>query len=355
MPSQQKVKGLRERFADGEYVLAAEGYVFEMERRGYLQAGPFVPEVVLEHPELVRQLTREFAHAGSDITLAFTYYGHREKLRMVNRENDLERLNTEALRIAREVADETGTLMAGNICNTTCYDPKNQDSFTEVRRIFKEEVEWAVNGGADLLLAETYNDFGEAMLALEAMQKYGNGLPTVIMLAPQTDSKTRDGYTYPDACRRLEEAGADCVGLNCNFGPQTIIPAMREIRKVCKGPLAALPVGYRTTEKEPQMQSLTINGKRAFYEELDAFCCARSDWADFAKACKEIGVQYVGICCGNSSRYFRKMAETLGRTPAASRYTPDMSRHFVYGTDARLRKCNTDGLKYLYTPTENKA
>lgn len=72
MPSQQKVKGLRERFADGEFVLAAEGYVFEMERRGYLQAGPFVPEVVLEHPELVRQLTREFAHAGSDITLAFT-------------------------------------------------------------------------------------------------------------------------------------------------------------------------------------------------------------------------------------------------------------------------------------------
>lgn len=54
------------------------------------------------------------------------------------------------------------------------------------------------------------------------------------MLAPQTDNKTRDGYTYADACRRLEEAGADCVGLNCNFGPQTIIPAMREIRKVCK-------------------------------------------------------------------------------------------------------------------------
>lgn len=352
MPTKRAVKGLRERFADGEFVLAAEGYVFEMERRGYLQAGPFVPEVVLEHPELVEQLTREFAHAGSDITLAFTYYGHREKLRMVNRENDLERLNMDALRIARKVADETGTLMAGNICNSTCYDPKDEKSFTEVRRIFKEEVEWAVKGGADVLLAETYNDFGEALLALEAMKKYGNGIPTVVMLAPQTDHVTRDGVTYPEACRRLEEAGADCVGLNCNYGPQTIIPEMRKIRAVCKGPLASLPVGYRTTEKEPQMQSLTINGKRAFYEELDAFCCARQDWADFAIAMKEIGVLYVGICCGNSSRYFRKMAEALGRKPEASRYTPDMSRHFVYGTDERLRKCNTDGLKYKYTPTE---
>lgn len=351
MPSQQKVKGFRERLADGETILAAEGYVFEMERRGYLQAGPFVPEVVLEHPELVRQLTREFAHAGSDITLAFTYYGHREKLRMVNRENDLEELNRQALKIAREVADETGTLMAGNICNTTCYDPNNEESFKEVRRIFKEETEWAVNGGADLLLAETYNDFGEAMLALEVMKQYGNGLPTIVMLAPQTDYKTRDGVGYAEACRRLEEAGADCVGLNCNFGPNTIIPCMREIRKVCKGPLAALPVGYHCSEKEPQMQSLTYKGKRAFYEELDHFACARSEWAEFGEAMKEIGVQYVGICCGNSSRYFRKLAETMGRKPEASRYTPDMSRHFVYGTDSRLRKCNTDGLKHLYTPS----
>jgi len=355
MPSQQKVKGLRERLADGEVVIAAEGYVFEMERRGYLQAGPFVPEVVLEHPELVEQLTREFAHAGSDITLAFTYYGHREKLRMINREDDLERLNSEALRIARKVADETGTLMAGNICNTTCYDPTNEESFTEVRRIFKEEVEWAVNGGADLLLAETYNDFGESLLALEAMKEHGKGLPTVVMLTPQTDNKTRDGYEYPDALKRLEDAGADVVGLNCNFGPHTIVPLMREIRKVCKGPLACLPVGYRTTPKEPQMQALTINGQRAFYEQLDAFVTPRMDWVEFGNAMKEIGVQYVGICCGNCSRFQRVLSETMGRTPEASRYSPDMSKHFVYGTNERLKKCNTAGLKYLYTPTEEKA
>src|SRR5947208_646072 len=81
--------GLLERLEQGP-VICAEGYLFECERRGYLQAGAFVPEVVLEHPEVVRQLHREFVHAGSDVVEAFTYYAHREKLRVIGREAQLE-------------------------------------------------------------------------------------------------------------------------------------------------------------------------------------------------------------------------------------------------------------------------
>src|SRR6516162_7938947 len=117
-----KRKGLLERL-DTEPVVCAEGYLFEFERRGYLQAGAFVPEVVLEHPELVENLHREFVHAGSDVVEAFTYYAHREKLKIIGREKDLERINREALRIARKVARSTGTLFAGNICNSNIYDP----------------------------------------------------------------------------------------------------------------------------------------------------------------------------------------------------------------------------------------
>ena len=73
-------KDLISRLNEGP-VLCAEGYLFAMERRGYLQAGAFVPEVVLEHPEVVSQLHREFIRAGSDVVQAFTYYGHREKLK----------------------------------------------------------------------------------------------------------------------------------------------------------------------------------------------------------------------------------------------------------------------------------
>ena len=112
-------------------MLGAEGYLFELERRGYVKGGPFVPEVVLDFPEAVRQLHREMLRAGAEVMVAFTYYGHRDKLRSIGREDDLEPLNRDALRLAREVASEGDALVAGNICNTWVYDPDAPESSGE--------------------------------------------------------------------------------------------------------------------------------------------------------------------------------------------------------------------------------
>src|SRR5919108_2313792 len=90
--SQGGARSLSDRLEAGG-VVCAEGYLFELERRCYLQAGSFVPEVVLEHPEALKQVHREFVHAGSDVIEAFTYYGHREKLRLIGKEGLLEPLN----------------------------------------------------------------------------------------------------------------------------------------------------------------------------------------------------------------------------------------------------------------------
>ena len=118
-------------------VVCAEGYLFECERRGYLQAGAFVPEVVLDHPDVVSELHREFVHAGSDVVEAFTYYGHRQKLRVVGKEDILEPLNRQALSVAAGVARQTGTLLAGNVCNTNVYEP-GSPAVPEVRAAFED-------------------------------------------------------------------------------------------------------------------------------------------------------------------------------------------------------------------------
>src|SRR5213076_3037796 len=110
-------RGILERLEAGT-VLGAEGYVYELERRGYIKAGPYVPEVVLDFPDALRQLHREFLRAGSDVMVALTYYAHRDKLRGVGRANDLEEMNRQAVRLANEIAAEGGALVAGNICNT---------------------------------------------------------------------------------------------------------------------------------------------------------------------------------------------------------------------------------------------
>src|SRR2546429_647486 len=131
--------------------ICAEGSGFE--RRGYLQAGAFVPEVLFDHPEVVEQLHLDFVHAGSDVTQALTYYVHREKLRVIGREKDLVPMNRAALKIAKSVARKTGTLLAGDLCNTNIYDPADKRSIKEVERIFDEQVGWAVEAGGDYFVA----------------------------------------------------------------------------------------------------------------------------------------------------------------------------------------------------------
>jgi betaine-homocysteine S-methyltransferase len=162
---------LRERLERGP-VLCAEGYLFELERRGYLQAGAFVPEVVLEHPEAVEQLHREFVRAGSDVVEAFTYYGHREKLRLIGKEHLLEPLNRDALQIAGRVARGTGAMLAGNICNTNLY-VEDGAARRAVRAMFDEQVAWAAEAGVDYVIAETFQFGGEALVATEAIRAAG--------------------------------------------------------------------------------------------------------------------------------------------------------------------------------------
>ena len=173
-------------------MVGAEGYLFELERRGYLKAGAFVPEVVLDFPDAVRELHREMLRAGAEVMVAFTYYGHREKLRSIGREADLEPLNRHALRLARDIASEGDALMAGNICNTWAYDPDAPERSGEtVREMYREQVRWAADEGADLIISETHDYLGEALISLEAIQE--SGLPSIVTFA-STDEVTIDGY-----------------------------------------------------------------------------------------------------------------------------------------------------------------
>jgi betaine-homocysteine S-methyltransferase len=331
--------GLRERLTDGP-VICAEGYLFELERRGYLQAGAFVPEVVIDNPEAVIRLHEDFVHAGTDIVEAFTYYAHREKLKLVGREDSLEEFNRQALRIAKDVADRHDCLMAGNICNTNIFDPGDPSTLDRVRRIFEEQIAWAKDEGADLLVAETLSFYGEAAIALDVMKQAD--LPTVVTLAVHSEGATFDGLLPADACRRLQDLGADVVGVNCIRGLQTLLPLVRDIRAGVSCHVAALPVPYRTNDEAPVFQALRdtacscIPGNRPFPTALDPFTCNRYECADFARQCVDLDVRYIGLCCGAAPHHIRAMAEALGRTVPASRYSPDMSKHAFLGDDAAI-------------------
>ncbi len=330
--SNRTTRGILERLKNG-VVQGAEGYVFELERRGYIKAGPYVPEVVLDFPEAVKELHREFLRAGSEVMVALTYYAHREKLKDVGRENDLELMNRQAVRLANEVAREGDALVAGNICNTWAYDPHNaQESSRVVRAMYEEQLRWAVEEGIDFVISETNDYLGEALIALEVIKQLK--LPAMVTLASVQQSQTRDGYDYVEACKILADHGADIVGLNCDRGPETMLPIIENIRSAVSCYVAAQPVPYKTNAQYPTFESLrTSSGEQAFPLLLEPFLCNRFEMAAFAQKAQAMGVNYVGICCGGAPHYVRAMAEALGRTVPASKYSPAMELHPVLGSD----------------------
>ena len=111
-----------------------------------------------------------------------------------------------------------------------------------------------------------------------------------------------------------------------------MLTLMERIRPAVACGVAALPVPYRTTPDQPTFQSLRAgDGARAFPLALDPFQSTRFELAEFAVAARDEGVNYVGVCCGGAPHHVRAMAEALGRTPPASRYSPDLSLHPILG------------------------
>jgi len=319
-------KSLLQRLQEGP-VFCGEGYLFELEKRGYVQVGPFVPTVVIDHPEAVLELHREFQRCGSDIIEAFTYYGHREKLRLVGREGDLEKLNRQALQLAKKVAQEGNSLLAGNISNSTIWDPEDKAKQAEVHRQYAEQLVWAKEAGADFIIGETFDTLGEALAALEEIKKLG--FVAVITMTFHQEETTRDGKSITESFQTLKKHGADVVGINCHRGPATILPLLRQVRKAVDGPIAAMPCPLRTTPQKPTMRALCQDPDHV-YTDLEHHYCTRYEMAEFAKEAYALGVNYIGVCCGGQPYHLRSMAEALGKTTPASKFSPDLSKHFAF-------------------------
>jgi betaine-homocysteine S-methyltransferase len=302
--------------------------------------------VSLEHPEALENLHKDFQHAGSDVVEAFTYNAHREKMRVIGKEELIEPLNRAALQIAKKVADNPidggePNLMAGNISNSNIWEQGNLDSHKEVEKMFNEMVGWSVDEGADLLVGETFYYAEEAYMALDIIQKAG--LPSVITIAPMAENEMRDGVSILDTMKELEQRGADVVGMNCFRGPDTMMPYLREARKVLKCHMGALPLPFRTTDANPTFFNLPDDHGcscpaphgRTFPTALDPLYCNRYEMREFGKEAFELGINYLGVCCGATPMHIREVAEAAGLTVPASKYRENMSNHFMYGTNER--------------------
>ncbi len=303
--------GILERLAAGS-VLGDGGYLLELEKRGYVQAGPFTPEVSLTRPEALAELHREFLAAGAEVLQALTFYASEDKLATVGLAGKVDELNRAAVRIARQVAGEGDALVAGNLSLTWAYDPAEPSSADRVRKLFDDQLASMLDEGVDLVIAETYTWLGEALLACERIR--AAGAVAMVTMAFEHEPKSYEGHGAGECAARLVDAGADVVGVNCLRNPAATLPLMREVRAAVPGFIACQPTAYRTPAHQHDFTALP-----EFPLALDPLQLTRGEMADYAREARQIGIDFIGSCCGSVACHVRAMAQELGKLTAAER------------------------------------
>jgi betaine-homocysteine S-methyltransferase len=306
-------KGILERLAEGP-VLGDGGYLLELEKRGYVQAGPFTPEVAIEHPDALEQLHREFLRAGAEFLTTMTFYASDDKLETVGLKDKVDEINRNAVRVARAVADEGDALVAGDLSLTWAYDPADPASADHVRALFDRQLQDMLEvGGVDFWVGETFSFLGEALLFVERAK--ATGLPVMVTMSyEQADPRAYEGDPPAECARRLAGAGADIVGVNCLNGPAQQLPIAIQMREAVDTYVGAQPVAYRTTDEQPDFTAWPN-----FPYGLSPMQLARGEMADFAVKAQEAGLDVIGSCCGSVAEHVRAMAKALGRLPADER------------------------------------
>src|ERR1700682_2911481 len=177
--------GILERLKHGP-VLGDGGYLPELEKRRWVRAGPFTPEVAIVYPEALRELHIEFREAGAEVLQALTFYASRDKLATVGLEDRVEDINRNAVRVAKEVAGDQ-CLVAGNLSLTWMYEPNSPASADRVRQTFDEQLKVQCEEGIDFIIGETFSWLGEALLCVERAKT--TGLPVMVAVwFPQKQS-----------------------------------------------------------------------------------------------------------------------------------------------------------------------
>jgi len=321
-------KGILERLAEGP-VLGDGGYLLELEKRGYVQAGPFTPEVSLTQPEALVELHREFLYAGAEVLQTLTFYASEDKLATVGLQGKVDDINRAAVRIAREVAAGSNALVAGNLSLTWAYDPKDSKSPDRVRSLFDRQLEVQMEVGVDFIIAETFSWLEEALISAERIKK--TGLPAMVTMCYEAKPVSYEGYDPSECAKRLRDAGADIVGINCLRNPKNTLPLVKRMREAVSGYVACQPTAYRTPRDFPDFTSLP-----EFPYELDPLQLSRLEMADYAVKARDMGINFIGSCCGSVAVHVREMARALGKIPEKerewkSRTGKPMSAYEYYG------------------------
>lgn len=253
----------------------------------------------VDRREVIRSCHVAYAESGARILTTNTFGGSRPRLQMHGLEDRVHELNQAAAAIAREVADEHGILVGGDLGPTgELLAPLGTMDAAEAQAIFEEQLLGLRDGGIDVVLIETMSDLAEVQAAVAAARSVVPDLPIVATLSFDTNLRTMMGVRPGDAVTQLAAVGVDAVGANCGRGPAemaAIAAQMAEVR-----PEGLLLVA-QSNAGLPQ-----VVGDHFEYDASPA------DLAEHARDLHKLGIDLIGGCCGSTPAHIAAMRDAIG-------------------------------------------
>ena len=253
-------------------------------------------ELNLSQPDLIRGIHREYLQAGAEIIETNTFGANSFRLARHSIADKVRDINRSGARLAREAAKSFDVWVAGSVGPLgTRIEPLGKTSFQEARDAFREQIEALVEGGADLLILETFGYLEEIHQAILAARDVKASIPVIAQVTIDEDGNCLDGSDPETFAPKLAEWGADVIGCNCSIGPVAMLDAIERVRAASSLPLAAQPNA----------------GIPRSVEGRNIYLCSPEYMASYARKFVTAGVKLVGGCCGTTPEHIRAMKSAL--------------------------------------------
>ena len=206
--------------------------------------------------------------------------------------------------MAKEAAKSFDAWVAGAVGPLGIrIEPLGKTSLQEARAAFRDQIAALIEGGADILIFETFGYLEEMHQAILAARDVDAKIPIVAQVTVDEESNCTDGSTPELFAPRLEEWGVDVIGCNCSVGPVAMLDAMERVRAATSLPLSAQPNA----------------GIPRSVEGRNIYLCSPEYMASYARKFVAAGVRLIGGCCGTTPEHIRVMKSALRATQARAR------------------------------------
>lgn len=276
-----------------------------LQKKG-MPAGVCPEQWILEHREIMIALQREFIDAGSQIVYAPTFTANRIKLKEYGLEGQIAQINRDLVALSKEAADGRAYI-AGDLTMTgEQLSPMGALDFEELVEVYKEQIRYLAQAGADLLVVETMMSLQETRAAVIAAKETCD-LAVMATLTFEADGRTLFGTDAATAAIVLESLGVAAVGTNCSTGPDKMVETVRRMAEVTSIPIIAKP--------NAGLPSLDGAGNTVYDMEADEF---GRHMQDIVRA----GAAVVGGCCGTTPDYIRALRASVADMTVTQRKKP---------------------------------